>query len=126
MARCSRPGGWCAESFHAVPIVTPFSSTSSSKIASAVPFYELCVAVAGVIGIPILHIGPRAPSVPYESGTLGTSRHSRMSRAAARAEVVTVGSPRKGPVDHRARRRGPGTVHGVTGRSARGRDRGGT
>ncbi|GAA4981958.1 hypothetical protein GCM10023257_20530 [Streptomyces hyderabadensis] len=68
-----------------MPIVTPFSSTSSSKIASAVPFDELGVAVAGVIGIPILHIGPRAPSVPYESGTLGTSRHTRMSRVPALA-----------------------------------------
>ncbi|GAA2730229.1 hypothetical protein GCM10010360_11110 [Streptomyces nogalater] len=59
-----------------MPIVTPFSSTSSSKIASAVSSDEPCVAVAGVIGIRILRFGPSIPSLPYGSGAPGAPRVS--------------------------------------------------
>lgn len=59
-----------------MPIVTPFSSTSSSKIASAVSSDEPCGAVAGVIGIRILRFGPSFLSLPYGSGTPGTPRGS--------------------------------------------------
>ncbi len=66
-ARCSWPGAWWAASFSAVPMVVPFSSTSSSMIASAAPFDEVFAAVAGVVGIPILRYGPAPCAGPVES-----------------------------------------------------------
>lgn len=77
-ARCRRPGAWWAESFSAVPMVLPSSSTSSSRMtASGESSDERLTAVAGVIGIPILRFGPERPSLPHKSGALGTCRAQR-------------------------------------------------
>ena len=49
------------------------------RIASVVPLSGLCIAVAGVIGMPILRLVLRASSLPQRTGASGTSRSTRMS-----------------------------------------------